>query len=440
MEVWGRSRVLALAADDASRRSAMPLLSGSAWTGAGCRDSSGEGPALLWGHCRGSSTYEVVAVPGQRYACSCPSRKSPCKHALALMLRWSGDELPQAEPPPYAGRLDTAPEPVPKAPAAAPDAEAAAQRAAARAERVAAGLEELDRWLGDQVRTGLAGLERAGWAHVEAIAARMVDAQAPGVAGMLRGILPLLAEDGWPERVLDALAGLHLLVVAHRGLDRLPADLAATVRARVGYPISKASVLAGPGEVDRWWALGSVDVLEGRLESRRVWLWGTATQRWALLLSFAVPGAGLDDTVAVGQVLDATLHFYPGAGEYRALVGESSDDPTAAAGHAAQPETLPQARARWAAQVAADPWASRMPVVLRAAPVPPTRPREPWRLRDADGMSVPLVGLGIDPWPLLALGEGRPVDVFGEWGRGGLRPLRMLDDADDTGPRLLAVA
>jgi hypothetical protein len=433
MEVWERARVLALAADDASRRAAVALLSASAWPEAGC--TLGEHP-LLWGRCRGSATYPVVVRPGATYRCSCPSRKLPCKHALALMLRWAGGELSPAEPPAYAQLPDAAPD----APAVerVPDAEAAAQRAAARAERVAAGLDELDRWLGDQVRAGLAGLERAGWSHFEAIAARMVDAQAPGVAGLLRGLPALMAQDGWPEQVLDALAGLHLLVRAHRGLDALPADLAATVRSRVGYPVAKALVLAGPAVVDHWLALGAVDVLEGRLESRRVWLWGTSTRRWALLLSFAVPGAGLDESVAVGQVLFAALHFYPGAGEHRALVGEQWPPDAVVT---IQPEAPAAARERWAAQVAADPWATRMPVVLDAVPVPPAGPRQPWRLRGDDGWAVPVVGLPADPWPLLALAADGRVPVFGEWGRGGFRPLRVVGSTGDAGPpRLLAVA
>ena len=49
-----------------------------------------------------------------------------------------------------------------------------------RHERVSAGLRELETWLADQVRGGLA---TATWGHADAVAARMVDAQAPGVAG-----------------------------------------------------------------------------------------------------------------------------------------------------------------------------------------------------------------------------------------------------------------
>ena len=181
------------------------------------------------------------------------------------------------------------------------DPAAAAKRAATRVERVSAGLEELDRWLSDQIRGGLAGFERTGYYHVDHMAARMVDAQAPGVASLLRSIPAELTGAGWPERVLSQLGSLHLLIQAHRQLDSLPPELAATVRSRIGYPVNKGQVLASAGVSDRWLALGAVDTVEFRLETRRVWLYGRATFRWALWLNFAPPGGYLDTTVLPGR-------------------------------------------------------------------------------------------------------------------------------------------
>ena len=89
----------------------------------------------------------------------------------------------------------------------------------------------------------------------------------PGVAGMLRSIPAEFASVGWPSRVLEQLGALHLLVQAHRRLDELPADLAATVRARIGYPVAKSEVLALPGVVDHWFAVGMVDTAEYRLDT-----------------------------------------------------------------------------------------------------------------------------------------------------------------------------
>jgi hypothetical protein len=311
------------------------------------------------------------------------------------------------------------------------------ERYAARAERVAAGLDELDQWLGDQVRTGIAELGRGGYRPLDRMAARMVDAQAPGVAGMLRALPGELAGDGWPARLLEQLGALHLLVAAHRRIDELPADLAATVRSRVGYPVRKADVLAGPVFPDHWFAVGMVDSLDYRLVTRRVWLHGATTRRWALLLSFAPPGGFLDDSVRAGQPLHANLHFYPGSGQYRALVGEQWDvtepiDPPV-------PETFADLLERFADLLAADPWATRMPAVVRAAAVPPDRPNGRWRLREDGGACRDLVELPGEPWPLFARSLGEPTPVFGEWSPFGFRPLSLLPDASGS-PFSAAVA
>jgi hypothetical protein len=361
----------------------------------------------------------------------------PCKHALALLLQWSDGLVPTGQPPAFAAGWIGAREARKAAPEPANagrqrgelvDPAAAAKRAAARADRVAAGLDELDQWLCDQIRTGIAGLDRAGYAHFDQMAARMVDAQAPGIAGMLRAIPAELAGVGWPSPVLEQLGALHLLIQAHRRLDELPADLAATVRSRIGYSVSKSEVLALPGVVDHWFAVGMVDTAEYRLDTRRVWLYGASTGRWAVIMSFAPPGGFLDDTVLAGYLLHAPLHFYPGSGQFRALVGEQT---TATAGPSMPPgESFADLRARFAALVAADPWAARMPAVINAAPVPgPGR----WRMRATGGECCEMIELSENPWPLLARSCGEPIQVFGEWTPRGFRPLSALG-TDATEP------
>ena len=304
------------------------------------------------------------------------------------------------------------------------------ERLAARAERVSAGLDELDQWLRDQIRGGIAGLGQGGYAPLERVAARMVDAQAPGVAAMLRSLPGEYVGEGWPGQLLEQLGALHLLIEAHRGLDGLPPDLAATVRSRVGYPVRKAEVLAGPDLLDHWYAIGSVDTVELRLETRRVWLFGAVSRRWAVVLSFAPIGGFLDDSVAAGQHLHAQLHFYAGTGQYRALVGEQLDVVHSPVLPPA--ETYTDVGDRFATLLAGDPWATRMPAVLRAAPVPPVRTGERWRLREDAGHCVDLVDLDAEPWPLLARSLGEPVTLFGEWGPRGFHPLSLLQDDQNS--------
>ena len=441
MDVWTRERVLSLAPDRSSVAAAIALAGTRTWLDLGV-DSRG-----LWGSCadgRGQLYRTVVELSSPpAYTCSCPSRKIPCKHALALLLQWSDGLVPAGQPPPFAaGWLDARaarkaqPEPAASAarrPGELADPAAAAKRAAARAERVAAGLDELDQWLCDQIRGGIAGLERAGYAHFDTMAARMVDAQAPGIAGMLRAIPAEFASVGWPSRVLEQLGALHLLVQAHRRLDELPADLAATVRTRIGYSVSKSEVLALPGILDHWFAVGMVDTAEYRLDTRRVWLHGATSGRWAVIVSFAPPGGPLDDTVLAGYVLHARLHFYPGSGQVRALVGEQTSATAAATMPTA--ESFADVRARFGQLVAADPWAARMPAVINAVPVPATGL---WRLRAPDGECCEIIDLPEEPWPLLARSAGEPIEIFGEWTHSGFRPLSVLG-TDATEPFSTAV-
>ena len=65
------------------------------------------------------------------------------------------------------------------------------------------------------------------------------------------------------------------------------------MRSRIGYPVAKDEVLARPAVTDHWLALGMVETVEYRLETRRVWLYGAETGRWAVLLSFAPIGGFL---------------------------------------------------------------------------------------------------------------------------------------------------
>lgn len=425
MTVWALDRVLALA-PDAGSVTAARRLGEARWTGLG------SSARAVWGHCQGSgprpytTVVDVRSDPASR--CTCPSRKQPCKHSLALMILWSIGRIPDVQSEaPYAtdwvegraARQDARADQ--QTPTTDPDA--AAQRARVRAERVASGLEELERWLTDQVGGGLSGLERRGYAHFDAIAARMIDAQAPGVASALRAIPADLVGESWPERVLAQLAGLHLLVRAHRHLDVLPEGLAATVRSRVGYQVAKDQVRATPPVRDSWLALGLVDTVEFQLETRRVWLLGLSTGRWGMVLSFAAPGQPLEASVLPGQVVEGDLHFYPGSGQHRVLVGEHVVVESSAA---RQGEDVATLRDRFAALVADDPWCTRMPTLIRGCALAPSSVGQAWRLQDGAGSAVELERLTDDPWPLLAHTTGRPADVFGEWNGRSLRPLSVL--------------
>jgi hypothetical protein len=425
---WSSDQVLGLAPDSASQRAAERLAGQAVWSGTG---AAGE---LVWGECAGSGArpYQIVVdlsgPSGPAYRCSCPSRKFPCKHALGLLLNWAGDAVPeQAGAAGFArewqaGRASKASPPNPKTPR---DPAAAARRSRQRADRVHAGLDELETWLRDQVRAGLStAAGHGGYGHAEAIAARMVDAQAPGVAGTLRRLSPLpMSGDGWPGRLLAEYAQLHLLTRAYGALEELPSPLAATVRSRVGFTTSREEVLAGPARTDHWLVLGRRDLLDAAVPARRIWLRGQASGRFALLLSFAVGGAfgaSPDAGLVPGTRLHADLHFYPGQPALRAVVGARHDEP-AAAGQPDETDGVAGLLDRWAAALGQDPWLTEWPALLAGVPVPG---QDGWRFADSSGRSVPLLGPEL-PWPLLAVSGGYPVALAGEWSPAGLTPLTV---------------
>ncbi|MER6459488.1 SWIM zinc finger family protein [Streptomyces sp. NPDC001228] len=430
---WSADQVLELAPDAASRKAGSKLGAAGPWSGAGsCEEGT------VWGLCKGSGSkpYQTIvdlADPaGLAYKCSCPSRKFPCKHALGLLLLWAGedDTVPTvAEPPDWAGQWiagrrkraeDKRPADGGSSPAAA-DPEAARRRAERRAERITAGATELEQRLADLLRGGLAAAEQAGYGLWEETAARMVDAQAPGLAARVRelGAIPG-SGPGWPVRLLEECALLHLLDQGWLRRDRLPEDLAATVRSRTGLPASAD----GPAVRDRWLVLAQYDTADAKLTTRRIWLHGAGSGRTALLLSYGAAGRAPELALPVGLALDAELSAYPGAGEHRAALGERFAAP---APLPIRPPGMTTARAaaRYGEALRADPWLDAVPVTLgRVVPVPDG---DAWQLADAEGQwALPLSpharsrpGL----WRLVALSGGAPVTVFGECGHRGFTPL-----------------
>lgn len=417
---WTEEQVRALAPDASSLAAARKL--------AGRWRATGAAATAVWGLCQGSGAkpYQtVVDLTGPAYKCSCPSRKFPCKHALSLLLAWSGGAVPTAQTPAdfaaewLAGRAAKAAAPPKAKTSNAPSQATIEQRRA----RVSAGLTELEVWLTDQIRTGLAQTDRS-FAAYEAIAARMVDAQAPRIAEALRRLpVAVSTTEHWPELLLREYARLHLLVLAHRTLDALPEPLQAGIRTQVGYPTQAEAVLAEPAVRDRWLVLGMRVSEQERLHTRRTWLRGRGSGRWAVLIehSFGTPNF-TGEVPAPGNEVDAELHYYPGSAPLRAQWGVRHGAPEPFTTVPAT-GTIDAALEAYATALSDDPWLRAWPALLTdVVPVPDERG---WQLVDADGTALPLPA-GVRPWRLIALAGGHPVTVTGEWRADGFDPVSVF--------------
>ncbi|WUH91390.1 SWIM zinc finger family protein [Streptomyces sp. NBC_00433] len=444
---WTADQVLALAPDAASRSAGARLAAPAPWSGTGAAG------AAVWGLCAGSGSrpYQTaVDLSGPAFACSCPSRKFPCKHALGLLLLWAagggGPVASGAAAPEWAEQwMDARRKKAEAAAAAGADAgpgpgsavpaqDAARKRAERRAVRVEGGAAELEQRLTDLLRGGLAGSDRAGYQQWDEIAARMVDAQAPGLAARVRELGAVAGSGGdWPSRMLEEAGLLHLLARGFLGRQRLPAPLAETVRTRIGFTVDSADVLAGPLVRANWLVLAQYDTADERLTTRRIWLYDGESGRFALVLSFGAAGRAPELTLPVGTVLDAEVAFHPAAVPLRAVLGTRYG--TSLPGQAPPGTTVGAALDSYGTALADDPWLDAWPVLL--ADVVPLPGQDRWRVADADGdAAVPL--LGADHWRLAAISGGHPVTLFAEADATGFRPLAGWTRASPRGVALTA--
>ena len=426
--------VLALAPDDASAKAARGLTSPGKWPLLGAND------AVAWGECQGSGSkpYQTqVDLSGPAFRCSCPSRKFPCKHGLALLLiRAQSAELFTAKESPawvsewLSSRSEKAQKKeerqLERAEAPA-DPQAAAKREAQRWQRIAGAAQELQRWLADQLARGLGSLGAEVLQTWQTMAARMVDAQAPGLGLRVRDAAAGVNQGAdWPERTLHRLGMLQLICEALQKRDRLSAALQADLRSVVGWPHDKAEVLAdGERLADRWTVLGCVtEERDDKLTERRVWLHGERSGRRAWLLDHAFGGRGFEQAWLTGSSVEAVLAFFPGASALRALAAEVIGAPGVAVWPRGGLNDEWHAVAR---RVAACPWTSLHPLLVSDAV--PLRSGD-HTLLVVDGRALTLALGDADTWKLLACSGGRPVQVMGEWDGHGLKPLTAWGASD----------
>ena len=431
-----REQVLALAPDDASAKAAGGLVSDSKWP------TLGADADAVWGECQGSGSkpYQAQVDLGALVSrCSCPSRKFPCKHGLALLLlyaqqnpRFTGAARPAWVDEWLSSRRERSEKKenavVAVAAKAAADPEAAAaamaKREAARWKRIEDGTAELERWMADTLRRGLAKFgaeQRKEW---ESMAARMIDAQAPGLAPRVLDTLALMSAGS--ARYGEVVERFGLLQLIHEGVRRRerisPARLA-DLRAALGWPAEKEDVLAtGEALTDVWRVVGLITTEpEAKLTERRVWLRGVSSRRDALLQEFSYGGKPWERAWRLGTQQRAELRFYAGTTPLRAIAREVAGAEPALQSVADAPDVAFDI----ASQAFADnPWLPAMPLVLNEAT--PFRHESGWRLHTAAGI-VPLqIGAAVG-WSLLAFSGGHALGAMGEWDGAELRLLSAWD-------------
>jgi hypothetical protein len=431
--VWTAERILDLAPDASSAKAGRELATPRKWV------TLGQSEVALWGECQGSGAnpYKTSIDRSEpAFKCTCPSHKFPCKHGLGLFLLFEAQaaSFPKGVPPAWVAewlqsRAKRAEQAVAKREQTAggqvADPAAQAKAAAQRQARVSAGIRDLQTWLGDLARTGLSAAQGKPYSFWEDPAKRLVDAQAPGLARMVRSIAGIPSSgEGWPERLLEQMGKLHLLLESYERIDSLPPDTQADVRSMIGWTVSQDELLQAEGISDMWCILSQEIEEEDRLRTQFTWLWGYASGRPALVLDFAYGNQPLDKSLTRGTAIDAEIVYFPASVPLRALVKKKRS--TAVTGTLAHSlsTTISAAMETYANALAFNPWLERFPMLL--GDVTLKREGEGWWVRDSDGKTLPLAPSFSNGWQILGLVGGWPFIQFGEWNGRYLRALQII--------------
>lgn len=409
------SAIEALAPDQPSLKAAAGLMKPAKWSNAGISADN----RLIWAACAGSGAnpYLVMAdLSDMGSKCSCPSRKFPCKHVLALLWMradnslplqtsdtpdWVSDWLrrrrkpgsvpsinPNAAPPtvfdqPKDMRAATLAEPE-----AAEDSKAIARRAVAAEKRAAEtdealldGVEALEGWISDQLRLGLAPFIDDVTARCRRIAARLVDGKAATLAGRIDELPARLLSLPVGDRVRGSVIELSKLILLVRAFRAESKN--AAIRRSINTTENRDTLLENPETLritSVWEVLGEkVETRRDGLVSQTSWLLnlGPTGPRFAVLLDYYPASAGKRTSAfTIGEQFEGELVFYPAQTPSRALLlsrtslGDVNHDwPAATNGTIA---------ALVADQLHQEPWLLEVPILLPQGRLMVDDQRAPW--------------------------------------------------------------
>lgn len=444
---WTSEQVLALAPDDSSVKNAKKI-------GENKWKTFGASADLLWGECAGSGAqpYQTyIALDEPAFKCSCPSRKFPCKHGLALFLFYlqKPDQFAQKTTPNWASewlesrqKKKEKKEQKAQEPEKPVDAKTLAKREQKqkesqqkREETVQKGIEELELWLRDLVRQGFVELKNQNYSYWDTIKRRMTDTQSTGLANRLRLMEAALGVEDWSNAFLSALARTHLLLESYRHIENLPQDLQAEVRSQIGWNWSKEEVFAHSHLVqDLWFVLAQFIEEEENLFTQKIWLYGQKSQRFAMILNFAhsTSRQSLDRSWRTGTFVPALLYFYPGR-TLRVLYSKESQGSAEAFQQDAldlclnsSADSIQEIFKQYTEAFAQNPWLSEYPMILKqVTPLCFGENFSKIALRDSQSMILPISPNFEKKGELFALTGGNPCQCFGLWDSKYFRPLSL---------------
>jgi SWIM zinc finger len=424
-----QEQVLQMAPDDASKKAGQQLASASKWVAKNVNEKA------LWGDCQGSgkNPYKTMVDLGNlAFKCSCPSRKFPCKHGLGLMLLFvnqpatfsSQTNLDPAVSDWIDKRANKA-EAKEEKEAKPVDEKAQQKRIETREKKISAGIEELNVWLKDTIRTGIMNVPKDIYNFNTNITARMVDAQATGLANQLRSIQQInFYEDGWQKQLTKKLATIYFLANVYQS-NNMDAEWIEELNTHIGWTKSKDEVLAQEEIHDHWIVLSKTTEEENNLISDKTWLLGKQTNQFGLLLNF-YPKNQLPELIhTVGSTIDAVCNFYPSIVPMRLLI-KKQHSVNIMHQRIEGMQQLDLVLENIANTLATHPFIQEIPVLLSNLLI--VQQAEQWFVKDLDNCGLSLRNTTKENWLIMSISKGKAISCFAIYTDGGLTIHSIWND------------
>ncbi|MFY7963386.1 MAG: SWIM zinc finger family protein [Chitinophagaceae bacterium] len=404
-------QILALAPDEASKKAGKDLSNLAKWVSKGCNEEA------IWGECQGSGSkpYQTqIDVAALAFKCSCPSRKFPCKHGIGLLLLNAkyNNTFTNTTPPAWVKDwLDKRTEKAEKKAEQKDkpvDEAAQAKRSKAREQLIEDGIEDILLWMKDVLRNGIINIPEKGTADFDAIAKRMIDAKAPGLAAMIKALINInYYQEGWQHLFINQISRIYLVISGFKNKATINPVLFEDIKTAIGFTQSQEELKTQSGIKDHWLVIGKKTNEEDNITTERNWLYGINTQTYALVLQFSVRGQGITFSLTPGMMVDAELVFYPSVKPLRAIIKNYSQ---------MQQNIAVKGFAGWQhivetqTEISADlPFFTERPYIVQQ--LMPVNFDGKWCLKDATDFLMQMPDSFLNHYKLLAISGGKPLDM-----------------------------
>ena len=318
--------ILSISPDAPSTKNANKIFSKTKW-------EVKKSDRAVWSEIYGSGKKPYLTqidVGDIAFKCSCPSRKFPCKHGLALglYLAQNGSEnlLEEDEPlwvKEWIDKRATKAEKKASTPVKVKSKESIEKLENRRWNQAKIDIEFLELWLQDTIKLGILDLPNREYEYWEDLKKRMVDLKISGFNAFFSQFQTMAYEKDWEQKVLVLLTQIHQLVASVKNHESLDETLKKELAMLLGWSVNKKELLANEKSemVDDVWMVTKVLVEEqDRLTIRKVYLYGTTSNRWAFILEFAHGNSYFEEHYLEGSLMQAKLVFYEGLFNQRAFL------------------------------------------------------------------------------------------------------------------------